>query len=95
MDDRPTKAHMDETTRSALRRPLRIAGIVVVLLLIGYFAFSWVGGSNAVDNPVVRVERADGNGGWTAFADQQGEVQSFLQLPSGFQSVLTQRAGQQ
>jgi hypothetical protein len=57
--------------------------------------FSWVGGSNAVDNPVVRVERADGNGGWTKFADQQGEVQTFLQLPSGFQSVITQRTGQQ
>jgi len=57
--------------------------------------FSWVGGSNAVDNPVVRVERSDGNGGWTPFADQQGEVQTFLQLPSGFQSVLTQRTGGQ
>jgi hypothetical protein len=57
--------------------------------------FSWVGGGNAVDNPVVTVQRSDGNGGWTTFADQQGEVQSFLQLPGGFQSVLTQRTGQQ
>src|SRR5439155_3063904 len=57
--------------------------------------FSWVGGSNAVDNPTILVQRADGQGGWTPFADQSGEVQTFLQLPSGVTGVATARAGQQ
>ncbi|MCU1448154.1 MAG: hypothetical protein JWP02_324, partial [Acidimicrobiales bacterium] len=57
--------------------------------------FTWTGGSNAVDNPTVVVQRADGNGGWASAADQSGEVQTFLQLPSGLASVATQRTGQQ
>jgi len=57
--------------------------------------FSWTGGSNAIDNPNVIVERSDGHGGWTRAADQSGEVQTFLDLPSGFQGVVTQRTGQQ
>ena len=56
--------------------------------------FSWVGGSNAVDNPTVVVQRLDGKT-WRTAADQSGEVQSFLQLPSGLTSVLATRAGQQ
>jgi cell division protease FtsH len=35
---------MDETTRNALRRPLRIAMVVFGLLLIGYFGYSWIAG---------------------------------------------------
>ena len=56
--------------------------------------FSWVGGSNAVDNPTVVVQRATGKS-WTTVADQSGEVQTFLDLPSGLASVVTTRAGQQ
>jgi hypothetical protein len=57
--------------------------------------FTWVGGANAVDNPTVVVERSLGNNKWTDAADQQGEIESFLALPSGFQSIATYRAGQQ
>ena len=35
---------MDETTRNALRRPVRIALIVFGLLLVGYFGYSWIAG---------------------------------------------------
>ena len=57
--------------------------------------FSWVGGSNALDNPTVVVQRRQSDGSWAVAADQQGEVETFLALPSGFQSVATYRAGQQ
>jgi hypothetical protein len=42
--------------------------------------FTWRGGSNAVDNPVVRVERRRGRD-WIPFADQSGEVQTMLDMP--------------
>ncbi|MDQ3936528.1 MAG: hypothetical protein M3340_18050, partial [Actinomycetota bacterium] len=35
--------------------------------------FTWVGGSNFTDNPVVRVQRFD-DGKWTDYADQSGEL---------------------
>jgi hypothetical protein len=54
----------------------------------------WVGGSNAVDNPMVVVQRQLPNGTWTNAADQQGEVETFLALPSGFQSIPMYHAGQ-
>jgi hypothetical protein len=57
--------------------------------------FSWVGGSNAVDNPNVVVQRQLGNGTWSTVADQSSEVQTFLQLPSGVTSVIADRTGQQ
>ncbi len=44
--------------------------------------FSWRGGSSAVDNPTVRVERRSGEE-WTAYADQSGEVPTMVSLPSG------------
>ena len=57
--------------------------------------FTWVGGSNAVDNPTVKVQRQVGKDKWADAADQQGEIESFLALPSGFQSIATYRTGQQ
>jgi hypothetical protein len=56
--------------------------------------FSWRGGSNAVDNPVVRVERRL-DGKWTPFADQSGEVPTFLHFPQGVAGVATTKAGMQ
>lgn len=47
---------------------------------------TWRGGSNAVDNPAVRVERRD-DGGWVPFADQTGEVQTMLDPPDGLQGI--------
>jgi hypothetical protein len=44
--------------------------------------FRWRGGSNAVDNPTVRVERLV-DGEWQTFADQSGEVQTKLDFPQG------------
>jgi hypothetical protein len=42
--------------------------------------FSWNGGSNFTDDPVVTVER-QGRGGWRAYADQSGEVPVTLRFP--------------
>ncbi|MFY9587319.1 MAG: neutral/alkaline non-lysosomal ceramidase N-terminal domain-containing protein [Actinomycetota bacterium] len=56
--------------------------------------FSWRGGSNAVDNPVARVERLV-RGRWTPFADQSGEVQTMVALPSGAAGVADTYAGNQ
>ncbi|HEX8208441.1 MAG TPA: neutral/alkaline non-lysosomal ceramidase N-terminal domain-containing protein [Solirubrobacteraceae bacterium] len=44
--------------------------------------FSWVGGSNYVDNPDVRVERRE-SGRWVQAADMSGEVVSTLAWPDG------------
>ena len=55
----------------------------------------WIGGSNAVDNPTVRVERRDGNGGWQPFADQSGEIQTKLDMPDGAQGVADAWTGRQ
>lgn len=43
--------------------------------------FSWVGGSNAVDNPAVKVQRQREDGTWVDFADQSGEIQTKVQFP--------------
>ncbi len=56
--------------------------------------FSWRGGSNAVDNPVVRVERLV-DGDWQAFADQTGEVQTKLRFPKGANAFFDTYAGNQ
>ncbi|MBV8690118.1 MAG: hypothetical protein JOY57_00555, partial [Actinobacteria bacterium] len=56
--------------------------------------FAWRGGNNDVDNPTVRVERWV-NGKWETYADQTGEVQTVLQLPTGVQSELTYRGNAQ
>jgi hypothetical protein len=58
--------------------------------------FTWRGGSNAVDNPVVRVERQLGNSGkWVPFADQSGEVQTMVDFPEGGADVARTHAGAQ
>ncbi|MGH2753019.1 MAG: neutral/alkaline non-lysosomal ceramidase N-terminal domain-containing protein [Actinomycetota bacterium] len=57
--------------------------------------FSWRGGSNAADNPVVAVERRVGSG-WVPFADQSGEVQTKLEFPKGADGLInTYRGGQE
>src|SRR5688500_16167151 len=58
----------------------------------GAATFTWRGGDNWVDNPVVRVERLV-DGEWRTFADQTGEVQTLLDLPDGIvQAQLANRA---
>ena len=44
--------------------------------------FRWVGGDNYTDNPTVVVERLV-DGQWQRYADQSGEVQTFLDTPIG------------
>jgi hypothetical protein len=55
---------------------------------------TWRGGSNAVDNPTVRVERLV-DGRWGPYADQSGEVQTILQMPSGIQGLVDTWTGRQ
>jgi len=43
-------------------------------------SFSWIGGSNFTDNPLVRVERRVGRR-WAPFADQSGEIPVTLKYP--------------
>ena len=57
-------------------------------------SITWRGGSNAVDNPVVRVERQVG-GAWVPFADMTGEVWTMVDLPEGVQGVADTRTGSQ
>jgi hypothetical protein len=49
--------------------------------------FSWRGGSTAVDNPRVRVERKVGLS-WVTYAGQTGEVPTMVSLPAGAQGTL-------
>jgi hypothetical protein len=56
--------------------------------------FSWRGGSNAVDNPTVKVQRLVGKH-WTDFADQSGEIQTKLQFPEGVPGFVDTYAGAQ
>jgi hypothetical protein len=44
--------------------------------------FTFNGGNNFVDNPVVSVQR-EVDGRWTDYADQSGEVQTTLKFPQG------------
>ena len=44
--------------------------------------FTWVGGNNYTDDPVVTVERKVGDG-WETFADQTGEVPVTVAYPGG------------
>lgn len=55
---------------------------------------TWRGGSNAVDNPVARVERLV-DGAWVPFAGMAGEVQTQLALPEGVQGVADAHTGSQ
>ena len=56
--------------------------------------FSWIGGSNAVDNPTVTVERLV-EGEWEPFADQSGEVQTKLEFPDGANAFADTYSGNQ
>ena len=55
---------------------------------------TWRGGSNAVDNPVVTVERQV-DGTWQPYADMSGEVQTMVDLPNGANAVLDTYSGGQ
>ena len=57
-------------------------------------SFTWTGGSNAVDNPRVVVQRL-GDGGWADYAGQSGEVQTFLKFPDAGTGVAETWAGNQ
>lgn len=56
--------------------------------------FSWRGGSNAVDNPTVELQRLV-DGEWVDFADQSGEIQTKLQFPKGANGFFNTYAGNQ
>ena len=60
----------------------------------GAATFTWRGGSNAVDNPVVRVER-EVDGAWQPYADTTGEVQTQVAFPLGVQGVADTYTGSQ
>jgi hypothetical protein len=55
----------------------------------------WLGGSNAVDNPTVHVERLDDAGAWQPYADQSGEIQTKVEWPQGAAGVAKTYAGAQ
>lgn len=58
--------------------------------------FSWYGGSNAIDNPNVIVERFDTEkNDWVEFADQSGEIQTKLDFPNGVNAFADTYSGQQ
>lgn len=56
--------------------------------------FTWRGGSNAVDNPRVRVERLV-NDEWVPFADQSGQVQTKITFPKGVNALTDTYTGAQ
>lgn len=56
--------------------------------------FKWRGGSNAVDNPVVTVQRRV-DGEWTPFADQSGEIQTKVEFPNGASAFANTYSGNQ
>jgi hypothetical protein len=57
-------------------------------------SFAWKGGSNAIDNPVVRVERLVGDK-WERYADQSGEIQVAVTMPPGVQGIADTKTGVQ
>jgi hypothetical protein len=54
--------------------------------------FSWVGGSNAVDNPTVTVQRKV-DGAWKDFANQSGEIQTKVDFPNGLNGFFDAYSG--
>jgi hypothetical protein len=56
--------------------------------------FSWKGGSNAIDNPTVTVERLV-DGEWQTFADQSGEIQTRIKFPAGTEGLANTYSGNQ
>ena len=57
--------------------------------------FQWRGGSTAVDNPRVRVERESAPGVWLPHADQSGEIPVRVEFPDGLPGVLRTYTGMQ
>lgn len=72
---------------------------------IGLFdaaTFTWRGGSTAVDNPDVSVQRCEGGTGadcaggtWEDFGDQTGDVQTRVHWPQGIPGVAATHGGAQ
>lgn len=60
----------------------------------GATTFSWYGGSNAIDNPTVAVERLVDDR-WESFADQSGEIQTKLDFPDGVNAFADTYSGRQ
>ena len=56
--------------------------------------FQWRGGSNAIDNPTVTVER-EVDGRWETFAGMAGEIQTQVAFPKGVQGVADTYTGRQ
>ena len=52
----------------------------------------WRGGTNAVDNPIARVERLV-DGAWVSYADGSGEVPTGIVWPQGVQGVADAYSG--
>ncbi|MEO7428547.1 MAG: neutral/alkaline non-lysosomal ceramidase N-terminal domain-containing protein, partial [Acidimicrobiales bacterium] len=77
----------DAGSAEALRQPTPITRFDAA-------TFEWRGGSNAIDNPMVSVERLAG-GRWVPFAGQSGEVQTAVAFPQGIAGVANTYAGQQ
>ena len=77
----------DAGTPEALRQPTDITRFDAA-------SFQWRGGSNAVDNPTVRVERLLGDV-WVPYADQSGQVQTMVELPQGVAGVADTYLGRQ
>jgi len=55
--------------------------------------FTWIGGSNYLSNPDVRVERREEDGSWREYADGSGEVPFRVRFPSGPAEQAAYRAG--
>lgn len=77
----------DAGTPAAVAQPLDIERFRAA-------TFTWRGGSNAVDNPIVRVERFN-DGRWTPYADQSGEVQTMVTFPKEAEGVVNTYTGGQ
>ena len=80
---------------AALQQPVNTARF-------GAATFSWRGGSTAIDNPRVTVERCtlvsqscSSDQDWAAFADQTGEVQTLVKFPNGPAGVVMTYVGLQ
>ena len=75
----------DAGPAEALEQPTDITRFAATTL-------TWRGGSNAVDNPIARVQRLV-DGEWVDFADHSGEVQTKVTFPNGYQGIADTYAG--
>ncbi len=81
----PDKNTQDDPVGEAIEQPVDIKRFDAA-------TFSWRGGSNATDNPVVTVERLV-DGEWTPFADHSGEIQTKLDFPNGIDAFANTYGG--